>query len=68
MIEQMRTISHTAQKDTRKSRRDRQRREHIPASQASAPGIPPPKDHEQDLVSDEGVAPSVVPFDDIEQW
>jgi len=65
MIERMRTISDTAQKETRRSRRDRQRRQHLPAKHDSAPEIAPPREH--DRASDEDVS-TVIPFDDIEQW
>lgn len=64
MIDQMRNISRTAQKDTRKSRRDRQRRQHLPSAQASPPKTVPPLDERG---SDDDVS-TVMPFDDIEQW
>jgi putative transposase len=64
MIEQMRGISHGAEKATRKSRRDRERRQHLGTPRQPATPPPPdlPRDYEQDG------APRVVPFDDIEEW
>lgn len=66
MIEQMRAISRGAQKTTRKSRRDRERRQHLSAPKRPRLPAPPPDapcDHERD--SDLSAA---VPFDDIEEW
>lgn len=62
MIDQMRSISRDAQKATRKSRRDRERRRHLTRRQPPPADVSPP----QKGMADE---PSrAVPFDDIEEW
>ena len=66
MIEQMHGISVTAQKATRKSRRDRERRGHL-----KLPGRPDRLVAPPDSGGDGGRAEqpsSAVPFDDIEEW
>jgi len=60
MVEQMRAITDTATKTTRRARRDAQRRTATPA-RATAPGPIPPPDPRA------GVAPAA-PFADIEEW
>ena len=67
MIEQMRGIAVTAQKATRKSRRDRERRGHLKGP-AGRPGrlVAPPDTSQDDAQADE--PSSAVPFDDIEEW
>ena len=65
MIGQMRAIVTTAQKDTRKARRDANRRQHLKAT-----GLPdkpvPPKTDIADLQADN--RPPAKPFDQIEEW
>lgn len=66
MIEQMRGIAATAQKATRKSRRDRERRRHLAVADRPRASLPPP-----DPAGGDGPAqgpPSATPFDDIEEW
>ena len=65
MIGQMREIVTTAQKATRKARRDADRRQHL---KASAPSVkPPPPDAEMaDPQGDN--PPPAKPFDQIEEW
>ena len=66
MIEQMRGIAATAQKATRKSRRDRERRRHLSlADRPSAPTPPPGPGNDDDPVQEPSPAR---PFDDIEDW
>lgn len=66
MIEQMRNITHTAQKATRKARRDQQRRQHLRAVALST-GVAPPADGLGDTkAAEQGT--SAVAFDDIEEW
>ena len=62
MIAQMRDIGRTAQKETRKSRRDRERRVHLPAGTDTAPALKPPDPDEAG--SDNGAVQVAVPFDD----
>lgn len=66
MIEQMRSISDDAQRVTRRSRRDRERRNHLHA--VKRPALPPPSPNAPpDLERpDDHAAP--VPFDEIEEW
>lgn len=65
MIEQMHSIAATAQKATRKSRRDRERRRHLAAADRPSAPLPPP-----DPVGDRPAqaASTAMPFDDIEEW
>lgn len=62
MIDQMRSISRDAQKATRKSRRDWERRRHLNTSQASTRGLRPPAPSAADQPS------RSAPFEQIEQW
>ncbi len=62
MVDQMRTISRDAQKATRRSRRNRQRRTHLPEYGAPTSRVVPPEP-----ASAAGAA-QAVPFDDIEEW
>lgn len=62
MIDQMRAISRDAQKATRRSRRDRQRRSHLPKTNAVPPRVAPPE------AAPAAEAPQAMPFDDIEEW
>lgn len=64
MINQMRDISSTAQKETRKSRRDRQRRQQLPAAVVDTQPLQPPDDDTEDNCEIQ----SAEPFDDIEEW
>ncbi len=61
MIDQMRSISRDAQKATRKSRRDRERRRHLPINRPLPTVVPPPE-----VAPGEQSPPA--PFDDIEEW
>ena len=64
MMDQMREITATAQKETRRSRRDLQRRRHLQASgPVKNPSAPP--DEMLPPTNDEGAAR---PFDEVEQW
>ncbi|WP_204008252.1 hypothetical protein [Virgisporangium aurantiacum] len=64
MVEQMRMITGTATKTTRRARRDEQRRTSTPPPRVPAPGpVPPP-----DPPADTAPAASALPFADIEQW
>ena len=66
MIEQMREISRRAEKATRKSRRDRERRQHLGAPKRPRLVAPPPATpHGQERESEQS---AVAPFDDIEEW
>lgn len=61
MIGQMRELARTAQRDTRRSRRERERRTHLkPGIRSNAPEPP------ADAIADG--SPRALPFDDIEQW
>lgn len=66
MVAQMRDIGRTAQKETRKSRRDRERKVHLPAGTDTAPTLKLPDPDEAG--SDDGAVHAAVPFDDIEEW
>ncbi|MEO5321461.1 DDE-type integrase/transposase/recombinase [Arthrobacter sp. CC3] len=64
MIDQMRVIAATAQRATRRSRRDLQRRRHLHTSgTAKTPAVPP--DEMLPPTNDTAVAR---PFDEVEQW
>ena len=60
-IGQMRETVRTAQRDTRRSRRDRERRKHLSAG-VSPGALDPPPDPTV------AAAPRAVPFEDIEEW
>jgi putative transposase len=60
MVEQMRAITDTATKTTRKTRRDAARRTATPRRGPEAVPVPPPEPHA-------GATPAA-PFDDIEEW
>jgi putative transposase len=63
MIDQMRAIAGEAQRATRKSRRDRERRRHLAApARRSVPAAPADAGHA------ENAREQVAPFDDIEEW
>ncbi|MGB0092485.1 MAG: Mu transposase C-terminal domain-containing protein [Solirubrobacteraceae bacterium] len=66
MIEQMRSISDDAQKATRRSRRDWERRDHLGTVKRPALPAPPPDDLSDRARADDHAAP--VPFDEIEEW
>ncbi len=66
MIEQMRGIAAAAQKATRKSRRDQERRRHLAVAGRPAAPLPPPDPPGDDRGGRTPVPAS--PFDDIEQW
>lgn len=61
MIDQMREITRTAQRDTRRSRRERERRRHLKPGNTAETREQPPE-------PTTGGFPRVVPFDDIEEW
>lgn len=61
MIGQMREIANTAQRDTRRSRRERERRNHLKSGRILDVLKPPP-----DATAVE--SPRAAPFDDIEEW
>lgn len=63
MVEQMRTITDTAQASTRKARRDTERRRHDPTGLETPPGLEPPTDEPST-----GATGQAVPFEVIEQW
>lgn len=65
MIGQMREIVTTAQKATRKARRDADRRQHLKTSEPPAKPIPPDVDM-ADRQADN--LPPAKPFDQIEEW
>ena len=65
MIGQMREIVTTAQKATRKARRDADRRQHLKATVSSDKPVPPQTDI-ADLQADD--RPPAKPFDQIEEW
>ncbi len=65
MIGQMREIVTTAQKATRKARRDADRRQHLKTSEPPAKPIPPDVDM-ADPQADK--LPPAKPFDQIEEW
>lgn len=62
MIEQMRQISRTAQKNTRRTRREGERRRHL---KDPTPSAVPPEGTEEGAADNELAA---VPFDEIEEW
>lgn len=62
MVEQMRTITDTAQASTRRARRDTERRRHTPAG-VEAPAVEQPPDE-----ASTGAEGQAVPFEVIEQW
>lgn len=66
MIEQMRAIAVTAQKATRKSRRERERRGHLKAPGRPGRLVAPPEGGGDGGRKEQ--PSSVVPFDDIEEW
>ncbi|XAS68693.1 DDE-type integrase/transposase/recombinase [Micrococcaceae bacterium Sec5.7] len=64
MIDQMREITATAQRATRRSRRDLQRRRHLPASgTAKTPAAPP-----DEMLPPTNDTAAARPFDEVEQW
>ncbi|WP_426988196.1 Mu transposase C-terminal domain-containing protein [Pseudarthrobacter sp. Y6] len=64
MIDQMREITTTAQRATRRSRRDLQRRRHLPASgTAKTPAAPP-----DEMLPPTNDTAAARPFDEVEQW
>jgi putative transposase len=66
MIGQMREIVTTAQKATRKARRDADRRQHLKATAPPVKTTPPPDTDMADPQADK--QPSAKPFDQIEEW
>ncbi|TVT57867.1 MAG: DDE-type integrase/transposase/recombinase [Azoarcus sp. PHD] len=65
MIGQMREIVTTAQKATRKARRDADRRQHLKASAPPGKPVPPEADMTDQQAGNPSPAP---PFDQIEEW
>ena len=65
MIGQMREIVTTAQKATRKARRDADRRQHLKTSEPPAKPIPPDVDMADPQADN---LPPAKPFDQIEEW
>ncbi len=65
MIRQMREIVTTAQKATRKARRDADRRQHLKASARPAKLVPPDADVADPQADN---LPPAKPFDQIEEW
>ncbi|MDQ5946891.1 MAG: putative transposase [Pseudomonadota bacterium] len=65
MIGQMREIVTTAQKATRKARRDADRRQHLKTSEPPAKPIPPDVDMADPRADN---LPPAKPFDQIEEW
>ncbi|KSD16902.1 Mu transposase C-terminal domain-containing protein [Pseudomonas aeruginosa] len=65
MIGQMREIVTTAQKATRKARRDADRRQHLKTSEPPAKPIPPDVDMADPQADN---LPPTKPFDQIEEW
>lgn len=65
MIEKMREITHTAERSTRKSRRDLQRRRHPRDSGPPKRPAPPPDDPREPSANVSGAA---APFEEVEQW
>ena len=66
MIGQMREIVSTAQKATRKARRDADRRQHLKATAVLFKTTPPPDADMADPQADN--QPPAKPFDQIEEW
>ena len=66
MIGQMREIVTTAQKATRKARRDADRRQHLKATTPPVKAMPPPDAEMADPQADK--QPPAKPFDQIEEW
>ena len=66
MIRKMRDIVDTAQKTTRKARRDTERRQHLKTLLPSSGPVPPVADI-SDAQTESGRAPAT-PFDQIEEW
>jgi len=65
MIEQMRDIVTTAQKATRKARRDADRRRHLKVSAPPGKPVPPDTDRADSQTESQ---PPAKPFDQIEEW
>ncbi len=65
MIKQMRDIVDTAQKNTRKARRNKDRRRHFKPPKPSVESIPPESDLNE--LSIDGQQPAE-PYDEIEEW
>ncbi|MNC79167.1 hypothetical protein D3C75_1315750 [compost metagenome] len=65
MIGQMREIVTTAQKATRKARRDADRRQHL---KLSAPAVKPTPPGADSADSQAGNLPPAKPFEQIEEW
>ncbi|MEC5193020.1 MULTISPECIES: Mu transposase C-terminal domain-containing protein [unclassified Arthrobacter] len=64
MIDQMREITATAQRATRRSRRDLQRRRHLPVSgTAKTPAAPP-----DEMLPPTNDTAAARPFEEVEQW
>lgn len=64
MIDQMREITATAQRATRRSRRDLQRRRHLPTSGSmKTPAAPP-----DEMLPPTNDVAAARPFDEVEQW
>ncbi len=66
MIDQMRRITHTAQKATRTARREAERRRHLPDT--TAPVRAPPPTDAVDANAEAEAGKQAVPFEDIEEW
>jgi putative transposase len=66
MIGQMREIVTTAQKATRKARRDADRRQHLKTTAPPVKTTPPPDADMADPQADN--QPPAKPFDQIEEW
>ncbi|MHA7269662.1 Mu transposase C-terminal domain-containing protein [Arthrobacter sp. HLT1-20] len=64
MIDQMREITSTAQRATRRSRRDLQRRRHLQTTKPVESPVAPP---DEQLPPEKATA-AAVPFDEVEQW
>lgn len=61
MIQQMRDIAHTAQRTTRKARRDSERRQHLKQAMLPDRSAPPVEAMPDDM-------PLAAPFEQIEEW
>lgn len=66
MIGQMREIVTTAQKATRKARRDADRRQHLKSTEQPVKATPPADTDMADAQADN--QPPAKPFDQIEEW